>query len=263
MKLTLYQVDAFAKKVFEGNPAAVIPLDSWIPDKVMQSIAQENNLSETAFFCPIKNSYKIRWFTPNGEVELCGHATLAAAYVIFNFFEHGSRSIDFESLSGILTVTQDADMYTLDFPSQNPKECEIPQLLKEGLGEKIDNCYKNEDYVAVFQDQEKLMNLAPDMKKLSMLDLRGVIVTAPGTEFDFVSRAFFPKYGIPEDPVTGSAHTKLIPLWSKKLNKSELTAKQISKRGGELYCINNNKRVKISGYAILYMVGEIDISDKY
>ena len=257
----MYQVDAFAKNVFEGNPAAVIPLDSWISDKAMQSFAQENNLSETAFFCPTKTGYKIRWFTPNGEVILCGHATLATAYVIFNFFENNSNSIAFESKSGILNVSQDNDLYTLDFPSQLPLECEIPEYLEEGLGVKIENCYINEDYIVVFDNEKKISNLVPDMKKLSNLDSRGVIVTATSNEFDFVSRAFFPKYGIPEDPVTGSAHTKLIPLWSKKLNKTELRAKQISKRGGELFCKYNGDRVKIAGYAQLYMVGEINISN--
>ena len=259
MKLTLYQIDAFASKVFQGNPAAVIPLDDWLPEKTMQSIAQENNLSETAFFCQSNNFFDIRWFTPNGEVKLCGHATLASAYVIFNFLNIQSTQISFKSLSGMLKVKKEGDLYTLDFPSQEPKKCEMPTPLKEGLGQENGICFRNEDYMVVFDNEDQIDKISPDFNVLSLLDLRGVIVTSPGKDYDFVSRAFFPKYGILEDPVTGSAHTKLIPYWSKKLNKSELKAKQISKRGGELFCKNKIDRVYISGYAKLYMVGEIQL----
>ena len=259
MKLTLYQIDAFASKVFQGNPAAVIPLDDWLPEKTMQSIAQENNLSETAFFCQSNNFFDIRWFTPNGEVKLCGHATLASAYVIFNFLNIKSTQISFKSLSGMLKVKKEGDLYTLDFPSQEPKKCEMPTPLKEGLGQENGICFRNEDYMVVFDNEDQIDKISPDFNVLSLLDLRGVIVTSPGKDYDFVSRAFFPKYGILEDPVTGSAHTKLIPYWSKKLNKSELKAKQISKRGGELFCKNKIDRVYISGYAKLYMVGEIQL----
>ena len=261
MKFTLYQVDAFASNVFEGNPAAVIPLDGWLPDKVMQSIAQENNLSETAFFCPSLNNFKIRWFTPNGEVKLCGHATLASAFVIFNFLNIKSNQIAFESLSGVLTVKRDRELYVLDFPSQKPKKCDMPKLLKKGLGIEYQNCYKNEDYLVVFDNENQISQIYPDFNKLALLDLRGVIITSPGKDYDFVSRAFFPKYGILEDPVTGSAHSMLAPYWSKKLNKPELKAKQISKRGGELFCRNEGNRVFISGYAKLYMVGEIHLTE--
>tara|TARA_B100000941_G_scaffold41822_1_gene25450 strand:+ start:938 stop:1720 length:783 start_codon:yes stop_codon:yes gene_type:complete len=260
MKLTLYQIDAFANKVFEGNPAAVIPLDDWLPEKTMQSIAQENNLSETAFFCQSSNFFNIRWFTPKGEVKLCGHATLASAYVIFNFLNIQSTQISFISLSGVLIVKKEDDLYTLDFPSQVPKKCETPILLKEGLGQENGICYKNEDYIVVFDREEQIKKISPNFNKLASLDLRGVIVTAPGEDYDFVSRAFFPKYGILEDPVTGSAYTKLIPYWSKKLNKSKLKAKQISIRGGEVFCKDKIDRVYISGYAKLYMLGEIRIS---
>ena len=259
MKLTLYQIDAFASKVFQGNPAAVIPLDDWLPEKTMQSIAQENNLSETAFFCQSNNFFDIRWFTPNGEVKLCGHATLASAYVIFNFLNIKSTQISFKSLSGMLKVKKEGDLYTLDFPSQEPKKCEMPTPLKEGLGQENGICFRNEDYMVVFDNEDQIDKITPDFNLLTLLDLRGVIVTSPGKDYDFVSRAFFPKYGILEDPVTGSAHTKLIPYWSKKLNKSELKAKQISKRGGELFCKNKIDRVYISGYAKLYMVGEIQL----
>jgi len=260
MKLSLYQIDAFANKVFEGNPAAVIPLENWLPTKTMQLIASENNLSETAFFCPSDNNYEIRWFTPNGEVELCGHATLASAYVLFNILNYKTEQIEFNSLSGSLIVKKINDLYRLDFPSQKPIKCKMPSLLTEGLGRESNNCYKNEDYLVVFETEDEIANINPDFNKLKNLDSRGVIITAPGLNYDFVSRAFFPKYGILEDPVTGSAHTKLIPYWAKKFEKSKLIAKQISKRGGELFCENNKNRVYISGHAKLYMKGEIEIN---
>jgi PhzF family phenazine biosynthesis protein len=211
MKLSLYQIDAFANKVFEGNPAAVIPLEDWLPAKTMQLIASENNLSETAFFCPSDNNYEIRWFTPNGEIELCGHATLASAYVLFNILNYKTEQIEFNSLSGRLTVKKVNDLFRLDFPSQNPIKCKTPRLLTEGLGRESNNCYKNEDYLVVFETEDEIANINPDFNKLKMLDSRGVIITAPGLNYDFVSRAFFPKYGVLEDPVTGSAHTRLIP----------------------------------------------------
>lgn len=211
MKLSLYQIDAFANKVFEGNPAAVIPLEDWLPAKTMQLIASENNLSETAFFCPSDNNYEIRWFTPNGEIELCGHATLASAYVLFNILNYKTEQIEFNSLSGRLTVKKVNDLFRLDFPSQNPIKCKTPRLLTEGLGRESNNCYKNEDYLVVFETEDEIANINPDFNKLKMLDSRGVIITAPGLNYDSVSRAFFPKYGVLEDPVTGSAHTRLIP----------------------------------------------------
>jgi|TARA_B110001454_G_scaffold175519_1_gene167280 PhzF family phenazine biosynthesis protein len=260
MKLSLYQIDAFANKVFEGNPAAVIPLEDWLPAKTMQLIASENNLSETAFFCPSDNNYEIRWFTPNGEIELCGHATLASAYVLFNILNYKTEQIEFNSLSGRLTVKKVNDLFRLDFPSQNPIKCKTPRLLTEGLGRESNNCYKNEDYLVVFETEDEIANINPDFNKLKMLDSRGVIITAPGLNYDFVSRAFFPKYGVLEDPVTGSAHTKLIPYWAEKFGRSKLIAKQVSKRGGELFCENHKNRVYISGHAKLYMKGEIEIN---
>ena len=260
MKLSLYQIDAFANKVFEGNPAAVIPLEDWLPAKTMQLIASENNLSETAFFCPSDNNYEIRWFTPNGEIELCGHATLASAYVLFNILNYKTEQIEFNSLSGRLTVKKVNDLFRLDFPSQNPIKCKTPRLLTEGLGRESNNCYKNEDYLVVFETENEIANINPDFNKLKMLDSRGVIITAPGLNYDFVSRAFFPKYGVLEDPVTGSAHTKLIPYWAEKFGRSKLIAKQVSKRGGELFCENHKNRVYISGHAKLYMKGEIEIN---
>jgi len=261
MKLNLYQIDAFASKVFQGNPAAVIPLKNWLADETLQLIAQENNLSETAFFCFSDDYYEIRWFTPNSEVELCGHATLAAAYVIFNILNIKSNQIIFKSLSGLLIVKKIDDLFRLDFPSQKVKKCDMPKLLSEALGDLVVDCYQNEDYLVIFDNENVLAKIKPDFNKLSMLDLRGVIITAPGDHYDFVSRAFFPKYGIMEDPVTGSAHTKLIPYWAEKTGKSIFKAKQISKRGGELFCEYNGNRVYISGYAQIYMRGEIEIDE--
>ena len=257
MKLDLYQVDAFAKEVFKGNPAAVVPLDRWLSAQDMQSIARENNLSETAFFCPNGEYFDIRWFTPNGEVELCGHATMAAAFVFFNFIDNSKNKIIFKSLYGDLVVQKSGDLFKMDFPAQNPAICELPKMLVNGLGAKPEACYQREDYLAVFKSEKDLRLIRPDFKILSMLDSRGVIITAPGHKYDFVSRAFFPKYGIHEDPVTGSAHTKLIPYWYERTGRKIFTAKQISKRGGIVFCQYNENRVYISGYARLYMKGEI------
>tara|TARA_B100001750_G_scaffold197449_1_gene170106 strand:- start:275 stop:1057 length:783 start_codon:yes stop_codon:yes gene_type:complete len=259
MKLDLYQVDAFANRVFEGNPAAVVPLDKWLPDKKMQSIAQENNLSETAFFCKSGESFDLRWFTPNREVKLCGHATLASAFVIFNLLDYKMDKISFKSLSGMLYVEKSGDLIKMDLPSQNPIKCNIPKLLEDGLGAKPEACYFNEDYVAVFENENNIISIEPNFQKLKRLDSRGVIITAPGEKYDFVSRAFFPKYAILEDPVTGSAHTKLVPYWFERTGKKEFNSKQVSKRGGELFCEYDRDRVFISGYARMYMKGEIHI----
>ena len=257
MKLDLYQVDAFAREVFKGNPAAVVPLDQWLSPQIMQSIAQENNLSETAFFCQNGKHFDIRWFTPRGEVELCGHATMATAFVIFNFIDSKKDKITFKSLSGDLVIQKSGDLFKMDFPAQNPVKCELPKLLMTGLGAKPEACYLNEDYLAVFKSEKDISLIKPDYKSLSMLDPRGVIITAPGNKYDFVSRAFFPKYGILEDPVTGSAHTKLIPYWYGRTGRKIFRARQISERGGVVFCQYDESRVYISGYARLYMKGEI------
>jgi len=259
MKLEIYQVDAFANKIFEGNPAGVVSLDQWLPDELMQSIAQENNLSETAFFCKSSNEFSIRWFTPNREVKLCGHATLATAFVIYNFLDYKLNKIAFRSLSGMLYVEKTGDLIKMNLPCQNPIACDIPDLLKDGLGSTPEACYFNEDYVAVFKDENDVLSIQPDFQKLKMLNSRGVIITSPSKKYDFVSRAFFPKYSILEDPVTGSAYTKLIPYWSERTGKTEFNSKQISKRGGELFCKYDEERVFISGYAKLYMKGELRI----
>ena len=259
MKLDIYQVDAFADRIFDGNPAAVVPLEKWLSQAQMQAIAQENNLSETAFFCKSDDHYHIKWFTPGGEVKLCGHATLATAYVLFNILNHKTNNIMFNSLSGELNVQKCGDLMTMNFPSQNPKKCKIPKALEHGLGTRPKECYFNEDYVAVFENEKNIIDIEPDYQKLVLLKSRGIIVTAPGSKYDFVSRAFFPKYGVLEDPVTGSAHTKLIPYWFERTGNVKFHAKQISKRGGELFCEYKKNRVLISGSARLYLQGKIQI----
>ena len=259
MMLTLYQIDAFAEQAFEGNPAAVIPLQDWLPDATMQAIAEENNLAETAFFVPRGGGYHIRWFTPAAEVKLCGHATLASAFVLFNMLGFEGESIDFDSLSGTLFVTRSADLLTLNFPSQNPTPCDAPEALIMGLGKTPLECLAKEDYVAVFASEQDIVDIKPDHSLLAKLDLRGIIVTALGAEFDFVARFFAPTLNVPEDPVTGSAYTHLTPFWSARLGKTKLTARQVSARGGNLICELADDRVLISGSAVKYMEGVIEI----
>ena len=259
MKYTIYQIDAFAEQPFEGNPAAVVPLDEWLPDATMQAVAEENNLSETAFFVPANDSFHIRWFTPNKEVKLCGHATLAAAYVLFNILGYKQGVLSFDSLSGPLSVSKNDDILTLNFPAQPPEGCDIPPLLSKGLGHPPKECLSHDDFLAVFENEEVVLGIVPDHQWLKQLDLRGVIATAPSAEVDFVARFFAPKCGIPEDPVTGSAYTQLVPYWSNKLGRSKLNAKQISPRGGKLFCELQDNRVLISGSAVKYLEGEIEI----
>jgi PhzF family phenazine biosynthesis protein len=260
MKLSIYQIDAFAEQQFEGNPAAVIPLEGWLPDAVMQAIAEENNLAETAFFVPIEKGFHIRWFTPDKEVKLCGHATLASAYVLFNILGCKEKVLLFESLSGVLQVSREGQLLTLDFPAQAPEICTTPALLSAGLGKAPIECLKHDDYIAVFEKEEDILNITPNHEALKQLSLRGVIATAPSSGFDFVTRFFAPKFGVPEDPVTGSAYTQLMPYWSAKLGKSELHAKQVSSRGGKLLCELKGDRVLISGHAVAYMEGSIEIN---
>jgi PhzF family phenazine biosynthesis protein len=257
MDIPIYQIDAFTSRVFSGNPAAVCPLREWLDDSVLQNIAAENNLSETAFFVPIEEGYHIRWFTPVAEVDLCGHATLASAFVIFTQLDPSMAQVAFRSRSGILTVEKEGDLLSMDFPSQPPRACEAPADLLEGLRQKPLDVLSSEDYFVVFSSEEDIRALEPDMTKLKRVDLRGIIVTAPGDSADFVSRFFAPKFGIAEDPVTGSAHCALIPYWAEKLNKQDLTAHQVSRRGGELFCSNRGDRVKIAGRAVKYMDGMI------
>jgi len=259
MKLKLYQIDAFAKQVFEGNPAAICPLEKWLPDALMQKIAAENNLSETAFFVVTDTGYHIRWFTPVCEVALCGHATLAAAFVVFNFIETDKNEIRFNSKSGELVVTKNAKMLEMNFPSQPPEPCVIPYSIINAFEVTPIACFKSEDYIVIFESEENVENAKPNMAMLSALDLRGVAITAQGKDYDFVSRFFAPKYGIDEDPVTGSSFTQLIPYWAEKLVCKKLSAKQISKRGGEVQCTDEGDRVRIAGKAVQYLVGEIEV----
>lgn len=259
MKLAVYQIDAFANQVFAGNPAVVIPLTQWLSDKQMQSIAEENNLSETAFYVPNNEGFHIRWFTPASEVKLCGHATLATAFVLFNILAYKGDSITFDSLSGPLYVYRKESLLTLDFPAQVPDRCEAPTDLIKGLGKRPLECLCSKDHIAIFEREEEITNIVPNFDHLKRLNLQGVIISAPGREYDFVARFFAPKYGILEDPVTGSAYTQLTPYWADKLNKTQLKAKQVSARGGELFCEHKGDRTLISGAAVKYLEGEIEI----
>lgn len=259
MKLPIFQIDAFADAPFQGNPAAVCPLEHWLPDSTMQAIAQENNLSETAFYVPKGEDYDLRWFTPAREVDLCGHATLAAAHVLFGLKQ--IPSVIFHSRSGPLRVMREGELLTLDFPAQPGTCCEIPDALAAGLSARPKECFRAMDYLAVFETDQDVQALAPDFRQLRALDLRGVIVTAPGTHVDFVSRFFAPNYGVDEDPVTGSAHCMLAPYWAERLGKTTLTARQLSRRGGSLRCRVEGDRVFISGRTVAYLEGTIDVGD--
>lgn len=257
IKLKIYQADAFANQIFTGNPAAVIPLEQWLPDELMQQIAAENNLSETAFFVQSAKGFHIRWFTPTAEVTLCGHATLASAFVIFECLHFKGAQIHFDSLSGSLKVERYKEWLTLDFPAQPAQQVNTPAALTQGLGKAPQLCMAAEDYLAVFDSQADILAINPEHSELAKLDYRGVIVTAPANQYDFVARFFAAKVGINEDPVTGSAFTQLMPYWAKRLGKTKLTAKQLSSRGGELNCELIDDRVLISGKAVLYLQGEI------
>jgi len=266
VKLKQYQVDAFAQRVFEGNPAAVCPLDAWLPDATLQAIAQENNLSETAFFVPDGPGFHLRWFTPVAEVDLCGHATLATAHVLFAELGYAGRVIEFTTRSGRLAVEQRAGLLAMDFPAQPPLPCAAPAALLDGLGGTSPRAVlAAEDYVVVFEEEAVVRRLAPDLGKLSTLALRGVCVTAPADAdagIDFVSRFFAPRYGIPEDPVTGSAHCELAPYWASQLGKQRLIAYQASARGGIVLCEVRGDRVILSGSAVTFLIGEIEIGGR-
>ncbi len=259
-KIKLYQIDAFGDQIFSGNPAAVCPLDSWLPEETMQKIAEENNLSETAFLVREHEGFRIRWFTPLVEVALCGHATLAAAYVLFHITGEAAGSVTFSSQSGPLTVAQQNDYITLDFPADPPQVAEPPDQLTTALGVEGQQWLKGEtDYLVILTDQEQVAQVRPDFSLLKKVDARGVIVTAPGKEVDFVSRFFAPACGVDEDPVTGSAHCTLTPYWSGRLGKQELEARQISTRGGSIRCQLLGDRVILSGQCSIYLQGEIQL----
>lgn len=258
MELKIYQVDAFTGELFGGNPAAVCPLENWIDEKLMQSIANENNLSETAFFVKRNDDFEIRWFTPAVEVDLCGHATLASGFVLFNILKYDKNVIHFSSKSGILSVRKNGEKLTLDFPADTLAETGLGNEISAALGIKPLKVLKGRsDILVVLSSQAEVEKLDPEFAKLKKIAARGIIVTAPGIETDFVSRFFAPQSGINEDPVTGSAHTTLTPYWAAELNKTEMTALQLSKRRGSLNCRINGGRVEISGMARLYMEGKI------
>lgn len=260
MVINIYKLDAFTNKLFSGNPAAVCMLDEWIDDDMMQNIAIENNLAETAFLVQKDNLYEIRWFTPLVEVDLCGHATLASAYVLMNELNVSDNCIHFYShLSGDLYVRKlDIGLFELDFPTDEYQECILPDVIKKSLNILPKECYYGStDYLLVYNSQTDIENISPDLKILSKADGRGVIVTAKGKDCDFVSRFFAPQSGIDEDPVTGSAHTTLTPYWAKHLNKTKLEAVQLSKRTGYLTCTFHNERTRIAGMVVLYLKGEI------
>lgn len=257
MRLPIYQVDAFTDEVFKGNPAAVCPLERWLPDERMQQIAQENNLSETAFFVEEESGYRLRWFTPTTEVDLCGHATLASAHVLFERLNYRDETIRFRSRSGELKVVKDEDRLVMDFPAAGLDKADLPESLERAVGIPPSDLYRDTDYLYVLETENQVRGLNPDMRLLREVEARGIIVTAPGTEADFVSRFFAPAAGVDEDPVTGSAHTMLAPYWSGRFGKKILTGRQVSERGGTVFCTVNGDRVHIAGNAVLYMEGGI------
>lgn len=260
MKIPIYQVDAFTNRTFQGNPAAVCPLKEWIDDEVMLNIAAENNLSETAFVVhKFENEYELRWFTPKSEIDLCGHATLATAFVVFNFIDAGLTEVKFHTKSGLLTVTKEGSLLTMTFPSREGVQCDVPDALVKGLGKVPKEVYLARDYLAVFESEEDILNLEIDLDELKKLSAFGVIATARGKEVDFVSRFFAPNVGIDEDPVTGSAHCTLVPYWKKVLQKTDFVALQLSERGGKLVCKDLGELVQISGEAVVYLEGNIYI----
>ncbi len=263
MKLTLYQIDAFSSKLFGGNPAAVIPLKKWLSTELMQQLALENNLSETVFFVPAAQKgvdYEIRWFTPAVEINLCGHATLASAYVIFEILKLKKKKIVFSSQSGLLTVTKNKKVIELNFPSWPPeKQTHYPDALIASLGNpEVLGVYKSRDYLIELANEDAVKAVVPDFTMMKQAGEK-VIITAAGKEMDFVSRFFAPTAGVDEDPVTGSAHSQLIPFWSYKLGKTEMKAKQLSQRGGELYCAQLGDRVMMGGECVYYMKGTIEL----
>ena len=262
MQLDLYQVDAFTDKVFGGNPAAVCPLDEWLPDEMLRNIAAENNLSETAFFVPNDNGFHLRWFTPVAEVDLCGHATLAAAFVIFEYLGYSESAIKLATKSGELTVHKTQHGLSMDFPAWYVESAANHPDLTTALGAAPSAVYNGKYWLAEFDSEDDVRALSPDFKALQSIDdIDFLIVTAPADseDIDFVSRFFCPKYGIDEDPVTGSAHCILTPFWSNRLNKETLNAYQASERGGCMQCKLANDRVELSGQAVLYLKGKIHV----
>lgn len=263
MKIPIYQVDAFTGKLFAGNPAAVCPLESWLDAPLMQSIAAENNLAETAFIVPDGVGYAIRWFTPQTEVDLCGHATLASAYVVFNELERGRHAVTFASQSGPLSVTRDEDLLAMDFPSRPASKVSPMPDVERALGRAPRELHRAAEFLAVYESASEVKSLEPNFDAIKTIaanaGCHGIIVTGPDGQVDFVSRFFAPVAGIPEDPVTGSAHCTLVPYWSARLGKKSLHALQISPRGGELFCEDCGDRVVLAGRAVKYLEGHIEV----
>ena len=256
-----YIVDAFSDKLFGGNQAGVCLLDEWLSDELMQNIAAENNLAETAFVVKRDTHFDLRWFTPATEIDLCGHATLASAFVITNYVERTITFMEFHTKSGILSVKKTGDLFEMDFPARKPVKIDVTPQMAQAVGAPVSEAHKSRDMLLLLESESQIQNLKPDFNLLAKLpDCFAVIVTAKGDSADFVSRFFAPNAGIPEDPVTGSSHSTLIPFWAERLGKDKMTAKQLSKRGGTLYCENCGERVKISGKAVLYLQGEIFIN---
>lgn len=259
MRIPIYQIDAFTNRLFAGNPAAVCVLTEWLPDELMLAIAAENNLSETAFLVGEGGRYGLRWFTPVLEVDLCGHATLAAAFVVFRFLEPALDAVRFDTRSGELTVRRRGEWLEMDFPPRPPARAQPPPGLIEALGRPPREVWKARDYMAVYDSEDDVRHLAPDMAALGRVDMFAAIVTAPGSDADFVSRFFAPAVGVPEDPVTGSAHCTLAPYWASRLGKTVLRARQLSPRGGEILCELRGDRVALAGQAVLYLEGVIHL----
>lgn len=265
INVPIFQVDAFTHKLFSGNPAAVCPIPFWFPDTVLQNIADENNLSETAFIVSSGQNHEIRWFTPEAEVDLCGHATLAAAHVMFQELGFGESQLRLQSRSGELIVEKDGNYLSMDFPAERPEICEVPEALEIGLALEPDQVYKGYDYIVEYATETELRAVEPNLDAFRHLDGRGVVITAPANEYaeyDFVSRAFFPKLQVPEDPVTGSAHCEIAPLWAEKLGKTKLIGYQASARGGFVHCEVKGERVSLKGQVVNYLKGEISIPEE-
>jgi PhzF family phenazine biosynthesis protein len=260
MTIPYYEVLAFTDRLFAGNPAGICILEEWLPDPLLQKIAAENNLAETAFFIDRGNVYDIRWLSPLAEIDLCAHATIGSAHVLFQHLGRSGNSLTFQSRSsGELRVDRIDGRLVLDFPSRPAHPCATPALLAESLGAEPKEVFQGRDYMAVFEREEEVAELSPDLAELSKLEGQGVVVTAPGNDCDFVSRYFAPKVGVPEDPVTGSTHCVLVPYWSKRLGKKDLRARQLSSRGGELFCEDRGPRVGIGGTAITYAEGTLHL----
>lgn len=259
MQQKMYQIDAFTDKVFSGNPAAVCPLDNWLDDETMQSIALENNLSETAFFVKEDEVYHLRWFTPLSEVDMCGHATLASAYVLFECLNFKSEEILFKTKSGELKVWKENNKFVMEFPILALSESDIFEEIEEAFGMKPNCIFSSMDYIVIFDNEEDIYNANPNLESLKKLDLRGVCISAKSNRYDFITRFFAPKYGIDEDPVTGSAFTQLVSYWDEALSTNEFYAKQVSSRSGEIWCEIKENRVFLKGDAVKYLEGTITI----